>query len=144
MGYDRFQFEDLIRRVLESRPGLYSPSAVELLMGTAAQESGFGRYLRQKSGPALGAFQIEPATFEWLREKYGKSRVFWNTCHEELEWDLQLSILVARLRYFVVKEPLPQLGDVLGYAQYWKRHFNTQAGKGTVSGFVKNYRRYVL
>ena len=41
---------------------LWSPAAEDLVLGTAAQESGLA-YLRQiGGGPALGLWQIEPAT----------------------------------------------------------------------------------
>lgn len=44
--------------------GLHSTDAVELIMGTFAQESNF-KYTRQiGGGPALGYGQIEPATFD--------------------------------------------------------------------------------
>lgn len=54
---------------------LYSPLAVQLLMKTAAQESGLGYYIKQLgSGPALGILQMEPNTFnshiQWLESKH--------------------------------------------------------------------------
>ena len=68
MAFNCLQFRDLITRVLKE-VALYSPAAVNLLLGTAAQESGFGTYLRQVKGPALSVFQIEEATFLDLRER---------------------------------------------------------------------------
>ncbi|KAF0118141.1 MAG: hypothetical protein FD149_866 [Rhodospirillaceae bacterium] len=45
--------------------GLHSPAAEALLLGTAIQESRLGTYLRQTGGgPALGVYQMEPATHE--------------------------------------------------------------------------------
>jgi len=41
-----------------------SESAVNLLLGTAAQESQLGKYLKQIKGPALSIYQIEPRTHE--------------------------------------------------------------------------------
>ena len=67
MGYDRDQFEDLIKRVLRGQNLPRKQSAIDLLLGTAAQESAFGTYLRQVNGPALGAFQMEPATFKSVK-----------------------------------------------------------------------------
>jgi hypothetical protein len=143
MGYDRRQFEDLIERVL-SEFGLRSESAVNLLLGTAAQESRFGTYLRQLGGgPALGAFQMERPTFEWLRGKYCERFDFQDWYFECLEWDLTASIVFARLRYYCVASPLPSPDDVAGLAAYWKRHYNTFAGKGTEAEFIENYRRFV-
>lgn len=57
---DKRQLRNLIRRVLIGIGG-YSEEAENLLMGTAAQESALGEYIRQLgNGPALGIFQMEP------------------------------------------------------------------------------------
>lgn len=148
MSFDCKQFRDLIGRVLHlnSNPSrkLHLGAAVNLLLGTAAQESAFGTYLRQLGGgPALGAFQMEEATFEWLRGKYGVELYLHGNEFEELEWNLQLAILLARLRYWVVPEPLPSAYDIPGMARYYKKYFNTATGKGTAEEFEENYRRYV-
>jgi len=127
------------------RPVLYSDDAVDLLMGTAAQESQLGTWLRQiGGGPALGAFQMEPDTFRWLQAKFATR--FSEICsryHADLEWDLDLAILMARLRYRVVPAALPKAGDLTMQAPYWKQHYNTTAGAGTVEQFVHNYRLFV-
>ena len=62
---DRHQLDrDIIEPVL-SRLHAASPAARALLLGTAAQESAMGRYIRQlRGGPALGIFQMEPATHD--------------------------------------------------------------------------------
>lgn len=142
MSYEPNQFRALIDATLRDYPALHSDAAVELLLGTAAVESQFGHYLRQTMGPALGAFQVEPATFDWLQDKYLETIP--DLCGREpaeLEWDLRLSILVARLRYAAVREPIPW--GVGAMARYWKRHYNTPAGKGTPEKFVEAYRRFV-
>lgn len=144
MSLDKNQFRDLIERVL-GEYDLHSEAAVNLLLGTAAQESHFGTYIRQIRGPARGVFQMEPATFEWLQRHYSdkypdiKERRF-----EELEWDLRLAIIFARLRYRVVPDPLPRADVIESLAEYWKQYYNTVHGAGTVEEFVKNYNRFVL
>ena len=147
MSYDCRQFRDLIRRTLgDVDPAFVSDAAVNLLLGTAAQESWFGTVFRQTGGgPAIGAFQMEPATFNWLREKFASNYPWMLFRREaaEMEWDLSLAILMARLRYRVVPAPLPAADDVHGLATYWKAYYNTPAGAGTVEEFVKNYRKYV-
>ena len=67
--FNKDQFQDLNNRVLSSI-GLYSVEAVYLLLGTCAVESNFGTYLKQKNGPALGVFQIEPSTLIDIWENY--------------------------------------------------------------------------
>jgi hypothetical protein len=143
--YSAKQFRDLISRILSDYPELSSPSAVELLLGTAAQESRFGTFLRQLGGgPAIGPFQMEPNTFNWLKGQYGEKYGFEGRKAEDMEWDLRLAILLARLRYRVVKAPLPGADDLRGLAGYWKQWYNTFQGAGTVGEFEANYRKYVV
>jgi len=151
MSFNKCQFRELISDTLEEA-GLYSEDAVNLLMGTAAQESGFGTYLKQlKSGPAVGVFQMEPATFKdiihnYLRYKpelFEKVRSF---CMEleadEMIWNLKFAIIMARVQYFRRREPLPN--NLSGYAKYWKKFYNTPEGRGTEEEFIRNYKKYVL
>lgn len=142
MAFDREQFEALIEDTLKEHK-LYSPAAVQLLLGTAAQESDFGTYLRQIRGPALGVFQMEPATFRWMVEKYGAKYGFTHRSAWDLVWDLKFAILLARLRYLAVPGRLPEAGDIQGLAAYWKKYYNTDLGRGTREMFIKNYVRHV-
>lgn len=47
-------------------------SAANLLLGTAAQESHLGEYVAQINGPALGIYQMEPATYKDILTNYVK------------------------------------------------------------------------
>ena len=145
MSFDRNQFRDLIARVLtDFDPALASDAAVNLVLGTAAQESAFGTYLRQIKGPAVGVFQMEPATFVWLRGHYEKKYPYIaGRPAEDVEWDLRLAIFLARLRYRVVPAPLPEADDLPALAGYYKQYYNTVHGKATVEEFERNYRKYV-
>ena len=78
MSLNKNQFQNLIEKVLKEF-GMYSESATNLLLGTAAQESRFGTYIKQINGPACGVFQIEPLTYSitliaWLESSIGASR----------------------------------------------------------------------
>jgi hypothetical protein len=146
------QFRDLNERVL-SHIGLYSVEAVELLLGTCAVESRFGHYFKQKKGPALGFFQIEPATLIDIWEHYlyykdelsyrikqvcgvGESDMF--SC----ETNIAYQICMARVYYLRQKGVIPV--ELKGQAEYWKKYYNTYLGKGTVEKYIDNYNRYVL
>lgn len=142
MSFNSQQFRNLICETLAEN-NLYSPEAVELLLGTAAQESGFGTYLRQIKGPALGVFQMEPATFQWMKEKFGRVYGFQDRTAEDMVWDLKLAILLCRLRYLVVSEAIPKSGDLPAQARYWKKYYNTSAGKGTPAEYIANFQKYV-
>jgi hypothetical protein len=112
-------------------------------MGTVAVESDFGTYIRQISGPARGVFQMELGTFLWLKGVYGKRYSIAARQFEEIEWDLKLAILFARLRFRVIPSPLPEAYDLLGLANYWKRYYNTYLGSGTVQNFLDKYHQHV-
>jgi hypothetical protein len=143
MAYDRHQFEALITRTL-TEIGLYSPEAVQLLLGTAAKESGFGTYLRQLGkGPALGAFQIEPFTFTDILGRF-RSRLpayYIGSVPAQCEWNLRLSIMIARLKYFSCPGPIPKTTQ--GQAEYWDKYYNCNPDYGTVEEYLQAYRKYV-
>ena len=168
MSFHRPHFEELIRETLDQH-GLGGDAAVNLLLGTAAVESNFGTFLKQlHRGPAVGVFQMEPDTYDWLVEKYftlhnreccdcgadgvewemrkrGSSvRIHWPAqTVDEMVWDLKLAILMARLRYLVVPEPLPPADDIDALGRYWKSYYYTFAGAGSVRGWLEAWDEYV-
>lgn len=136
------------------RLGLYSNNAVLLLMGTAAQESKMGEYLKQLgNGPARGIFQMEKATERdiWLNylrykpELRAKVSVVvrktepWKT--DEIMWNLRYAAAMCRIHYLRKRGAIPNNKE--GFANYWKKHYNTFKGRGTVEEFIENYNRYV-
>lgn len=154
MSFYKEQFRDLIADTLDEI-GLHSEHAVNLLLGTAAQESGFGKYLRQlKNGPALGVFQMEPNTYNdivknYLKYKRPLTNEMESSCQclieynsDALIWNIKLAICMARIHYLRVPAPLPT--DLSGYAAYWKKYYNTYLGAGTEEEFIRNYKKYVL
>lgn len=153
------QFEALIADVLEEL-GMYSMQAHQLLLGTAAVESDFGHYLRQVSidnnpnNDALGFFQMEPDTERDIWKNYlryrpilrmrvlkvtgvGRSRP------DQLLTNIKYMIVMARLKYRRVKEPLPELNDLHGQANYWKRYYNASEYGCTVEQYKHKFRQYV-
>lgn len=140
-----------------TRLGLHSEVAVELLMGTCAVESNFGTYNKQLGdGPALGVFQMEPATMRdiWdnyinyraelkrlLASEFGMIRA--DECR--LQYDIEYSIVMARLKYRRSKYLLPYNStDIEGLAEAWKRDYNTYLGKGKTSEFISKYKKYCI
>ena len=150
---DKTQLKNLIDRILKSLD-LYSEHAVNLLLGTCAQESAFGTYIRQLGkGPALGIFQMEPATFNDIENNFLRYKPdlkvkikqlsgISEMSPEQLEYNLVLAACMARVHYLRVPEALPT--DLTGYARYWKKYYNTHLGKGTEAEFINNYKKYVL
>lgn len=138
---------------------LYSHDAVQLLLGTAAQESDMGEYLVQVGGPAMGIYQIEPMTHESLWVHYlnrpekselreilldmaSRDAVYNGMVEDsQLVENLRYATAIARILYWSRPEPLPN--DIEGWSLYWKAYFNSESGKGTPDEFVAKYNRMV-
>ena len=59
----------------------------------------------------------------------------------EIQWiDLRrpfFSALTARIYFEIVEEDIPNIGDLQGQGQFWKRHFNSNP-QDTVQSFVND------
>ena len=146
MGLYGPHFRKLITDELRSfNPKLLTPAAVELLLMTAAHESHFGRFLYQISGPALGVFQIEPATHDSIFENYFKRRYpgFAKRDSSALAGDIGYQVIVARGIYADKTEPLPAHDDIAGLAAYYKKHWNTYRGAAKEADVIRHYSEYV-
>lgn len=151
MSYDKKQFKGLIEETLKEIDA-YSESAVNLLLGTAAQESAFGTYLVQIKGPAKGAFQMEPATYQDISNRLGRDRQL-NLLDtigmdamprpKDMVYNLKLAIAMARYKYLLIPVKLPDSHNIMGLARYYKKYYNTHLGKATIEDFIANYRKYV-
>jgi len=127
---------------------MHSDSAVNLLLGTAIQESNL-HYLRQlDDGPALGFYQMEPSTHKDIWLNYLKYRqpivdslasITKSTAPMQLVTNLAYATAMARIHYRRVPQALPDADDIHGLAQYWKDYYNTELGKGTAEEFIQNY-----
>ncbi|MBS1103507.1 hypothetical protein JK202_10850 [Gluconobacter sp. Dm-62] len=144
-GLNLSQVRLLIVRPALQALGLWSAAAENLLLGTLMVESG-GVWLQQVGGgPALGLWQMEPATHDdcwdnWLCAP-GRSRQatalrqmigYLNPSASLLVWNLKYAAGMARVRYQRVSEPLPAADDTEGLCSYWKAHYNTASGAGAV------------
>ena len=150
------QFRELIvRPVLQYlEPEIpYSEAAEDLLVGTAMQES-LLTYVRQhNNGPALGFFQMEPATYSDLLSNYLAYRpdLDRKVCTlaaqyrhgvvpaKEMIANIPYAVAMARVHYWRAPAALPDAGDVAGMAGYYKKYFNTVLGKATENQFIRNY-----
>jgi len=152
MGVDLNQLKTEIIEPTLRKLEMYSPQAVNLLLGTAAQESAFGKYYRQKgSGPALGIYQIEPDTHDSIVDNFIAYRIeligkiqdmgYADFDAARLKYDVQYATIFARLKYWPIPYAIPN--DVSGLADYWKTHYNTINGRGKESEFIDNYHKYV-
>lgn len=141
------QFRELIvvpaLEVLEA----HSLAAEELVLGTGIQESRL-KYLRQiGGGPAVGLYQMEPATHDdiwdnFLRHKESLRRKLESLSKHRvaiaMASDLWYATAMCRIHYLRKSAPLPPEGDLAAQAAYWKQHYNTPAGAGTTEEYIRN------
>ena len=125
-------------------------ASMQLLMGTAMQESGCGDYIAQVGGPALGVWQMESPTFDAVTNWTGRNRVdiaakidlhFGPAVCGNLPGNLYLACAYARMLYFSVPAALPAKGDVAGQAAYYKQYYNSPLGAATVEEFTDNWHK---
>lgn len=146
--------EYIVRPALESIDA-WSAAAENLVMGTAAQESHL-KYVRQiGGGPAVGLFQMEPATHIDIWDNYlqYRDRLAEKILDsisapgipkaERMMWDLRYAAIMCRVHYRRVPKPLPDKHEIHSLAEYWKEFYNTPEGAGTVYEFVQNYGKWL-
>lgn len=125
--------------------------ATAMLLETAAQETHLGRFLDPTpNGAGRGLCQIDEIAFQdviartrdvdvYVVQKYFGVDVR-GIEHRHLDYSPLLSFVLCRLFYKLIPEPFPL--DLPGRASYWKRHYNTHMGKGTVGEYIKNAQRF--
>lgn len=122
---------------------------------TAAHESGLGHYTRQIKGPALGLYQMEPATMigaykNWISYRPDVARKIIETSgvngrdRGQLQFNPIYSTIMARIKYRRAPGALPPASDTWALAEYAKDHYNTLLGKATPEKYYDAYRRFVL
>ena len=140
----------VVRPTLEHM-NMWSPASENLVLATGIHESALC-YLKQiGGGPALGVYQMEPATHKdiWLnflkfRPELSKIIVdlFHYTEAESMIAHLGYATAMCRLQYYRVPLALPESNDAVGMAEYWKKYYNTHLGAGTIEGFARDFREY--
>ena len=151
-------------RLLVIRPtlkhlDLWSPTAENLLLGTAAQESGLGYFLQTKNQRALGIYQITPRMHRLIWDKFlahqpelaskvrglASQREFLLHPHAELATNLAYATAVAMMVYLRAGRTLPKdcSNDPQKLGHCWRRTFHSHP-QGTVAEFVSHYNHLVL
>lgn len=151
--FDINQFRKLIIIPTLTKIDMYSKDAEELLVFTCATESKGGTYIKQITGPALGVFQMEPATYndvwEYIKRQSGlmtKISLRFNiTAVPEptrMIYDLEFATMMARVFYRRFKSPIPKCTDVDGIWEYYKKYWNTELGAATKKESVDAYKKF--
>ena len=78
-------------------------------------------------------FQIQKQLIE---NKSNELRAAGLSLDENLATNLMYGAAICRLCYYRKPDALPEAGDIEAQAAFWKQHYNTPLGKGTVSKYV--------
>ena len=131
--------------------GLGGLDALALVWAIGQAESGYRRE-HQVGGPALGYWQMEPATaydvMAWAhRRRPGQARLLTEMMHgrpliQALSNLPMFGALMCRVFFLRIPEPLPNWDNLTGIAQYWKDYYNTRDGAGTIQSFIDRVHPY--
>lgn len=114
-----------------------------------------GTYLKQINGPALGIYQMEPATYYDIWEHYIyqhaslqlKMTVNFNIgrlpSDFRMVYDLHFATAMARIHYSRVSQSLPSKQDCFALWQYYKAHYNTSLGVALEKDSIEKYQTYI-
>lgn len=142
-------YDHIIKPTHKYMGGNYeSRNANFLSLCTAAIESNCGYYIKQVGGPALGVWQMEPATHEdiWLNcdalsnnQMSHRMDLLTVSPDNNQMTDLIVSPMyacaMARLKYSMDSAPLPDSENIRAVYDYYKRIYNTPAGASTYEKF---------
>lgn len=124
-----------------------STNAYKLLIETAAQETKSGKYRdRSAYGAGVGLCQFDPIGFHDTQDRISQRvkdivlEAFGidvdKVSHNELAYSPLLSFIWCRMFYLLRPGAIPDSIEFRG--RYWKLHYNSFKGAGTVTEYVKN------
>ena len=123
------------------------------LVGIGLAESGFHEIRQQGGGPATSPWQIERETHDdtWVNYLASRPTVADKVLRvaalypaprggnaEWLPWNWRYA--AAMCRVILRRKPGAIPADVEGQAAYWKQHYNTPLGAGTVEHYLAAWR----
>ena len=128
--------------------GLYG-TAKEMIIETAITETGLGQIEDKTVGAGMGLTQFDDKPFQDIRDRSIKLRpkilkelhidislVEW----DDLRYNQFLALLFTRLHYWLKGDPIP--ATIEERAKYWKLHYNTVQGKGTVEHYLAMNKKF--
>lgn len=126
-------------------------SAVYLLCETAAAETQYGTYADPTpNGAGRGLYQCDQLPFKDTIARTSKADIdlikkAFDVDLNIIEWDdlnyaPLLATIVARLHYKLRPGAVPQ--TLKGRAEYWKKHYNSVLGKGTLEHYIASADKF--
>jgi hypothetical protein len=139
--------------------GEWSKSAENLLLGTAALESGMGFHLQTGEQKGVGLFQILPSLHTEIWDHFlvsdadlaskvrglASQREFLVHPHAELATNLSYATAIAWMIYKYHQTHLPEANDTEGLAKAWAEGYHSKINntEPSCSLFVSAYQQYV-
>jgi hypothetical protein len=148
------QLREFIVTPVNKGLNMWSEEADDLVLGTMAQESQLGTYIKQISGPALGPWQMEPRTHDdiWSRYLPQNPKIandLMILCSfqskplsKQLIHNLFYAAAMCRIFYRRIPDAIPK--SLEQQADFYKRWYNTSAGAATPAQYIANFKRYVI
>lgn len=139
------------------RLGVYSKAAENLLLATAAQESGLGSHLKPAGQRALGIYQIHSLSHRHIWDDHlalhsdmaslvrglASQHDFLSQPHAELATNLSYATAIAWFMYARHEDfSLPKDNTVTALGSLWKRFYHPKS-KISIEDFNDNFNRYV-
>ena len=97
------------------------------------------------NGAGAGIFQHDEIPFYDNQSRYEQRHIIkvidsFNINMRKVSWedlltDIEAGAIATRLHFKPFKEEIPE--DIVGRGQYWKKYYNTEAGKGTVKHYLE-------
>ena len=127
----------------------YSLDAMYQVATTILLESKLTHLKQLPEGPALGFGQVEWPTYldccRYLTGNITLRCAILNYCERtfmpinpiSLIGDLVLNVLIVRVKYWMIPEPIPSYKDIAGQAAYYKKYYNTAEGAASIESFEK-------
>lgn len=128
--------------------------AIDLVLGTGAVESRYRDIRQFPTGPAIGWWQVEPATHDDIWDHFLAHRAPLRAAverllipglprHDQLAANAYYGAVMARLVYWRSPLPVPPQGNLQAAAAMWKQVYNTPAGAGTPAKYVQAWNTII-
>ena len=157
MGICAEELRILVIKPTLKRLGTYSKAAENLLLATAAQESGLGSHLKPAGQRALGIYQIHSLAHRHIWDDYlalhsdmaslvrglASQQDFLSQPHAELATNLSYATAIAWFMYARHKDfNLPKDATIDDLAHLWKRFYHPKS-KLSINDFNDNVSLYL-
>ena len=143
-----------IRRACDVISQRNVPVGVKMLSETCAAETGLCTAVDKYEPEGRGAFQFDSEGFKDTKSRFighypeitdkilRELGINWASVEfEMLEYAPLLGAVFCRAKYYLVPYPIPLTRQ--GRAEYWKKWYNSTAGKGTPEHYMDMSARYL-